>query len=1333
MNESNSRAESQHDDDNAQRIGSYRVLEPLGTGGMSTVYRAVHLQTGHEVALKVLIRSLSRNSTLLQRFLREARSAETLEHPNIVAIFDRGIDEGRHYLVLEYVKGGDFHDYIQRNGPLNLAEATKVIRDVASGLKYAATRGLIHRDIKPSNILRTASGESKIIDLGLALQSEFEDERVTREGTTVGTVDYMAPEQARDSRATSILSDMYSLGCTFYYLLSGVPPFPGGDITDKLTRHARSAAPDIRDLRPDIPGAVAAILLRLLAKNPEDRFKDYDELIVAIDAAPLPPPDQAPDIPLAPLDADEDDDWPGEPAASWSAPDPGYASPDGSDAALMPMESLSGLAVLAGESGPAPARSSPPDQAAMITRGQRPGPPLLPEEPESVEEVALTPAVRSAPSWILSFSVIGASLVILVIGIHQFLVGSRGSPTLDEARDRDAQLLADQSNPQQATHRGAIAVPHLPSTEGRGPITLKSSDRDRRDRWEEPEDKDPIPGGAGEVSDGSPDSRRYLPDWARGPAIDHLETPLAVVRRVAEPGNTSMRPTLHIALDAVVGGTVYLADQGPLPFDDIHISGESRLIRARPGFRPIIHVERSNLETTRQHTAVLNLERKNITLEGIDLIVNVQDLTSRQTSLFACNGSNLTLRNCTITILNPRDTPFTFIRADLSPTRATRIRLEHSVVRGGFGTGVPAIDLLCNQADVVLDRSVILCGNGALVRSSGVVAGADHRVYCIDSVVVGPGPIVDCTKGSAKGRLRPIFFRSCGSAFGRLQGPGIASIISSWDADRGANQQADWGGDRNLYAGWKGFFACGAETTIVVSDLASVRSTWNATERDSQESLFPWPRLGDLSTTSPADLKRFLQDRPHLLARAPQPRPGFFEKTVGSYLTPAIPEPIERALVSPTAAGQVAVYPKVNALNPPTPKSIVPPSIIPARNLSNTPAPNGDVVELVMNTGDGQGEGDLGGFLRTHLTADMKHVRIHVTGFGAHRFTPVQLPVGIQLEIRVVSSTNSEPLSWSSDPQATGPALIEIRGGALVLKGVRLQHDPDSRLENLISTDHAHLVLSQCQLTVPPGSGVMGGLISFRAPTTQPIPIDTRHPIFNFPADRPVCRLADSILIANGTALQLELGRGMVAMSQCAVAAGDVALELLPARVPRSRFEVDLLLERSTIVSERTIIRLGSWPGLAPGPDRPWLLSTSHCAFLTLSERRAGDREAVLLRTDAEALAGGTLFWQASNDVHEVDLVTAAGDAPAPFSRLRDASWYQFWSSNHMSRVVGPRGSNIPNVRLLDRPRPGHIEPRNLLLNLDHHPGRTELDAGANLVGQGISARDVRTGLRRDQ
>src|SRR5579864_1457248 len=177
------------------RIGSYRLLERLGSGGMSSVLRAEHVDTGHEVAVKVLPRYLAKNPVLLQRFLREAKNAESLEHPNIVAIYDRGFDQGRYYLVLEYIPGGDLHDRVKGDGPLPIAESIRIIRSAAEVLRFAASRGLIHRDVKPANLLLNPEGQLKITDLGLALQVEQEDERVTRDGTTVGTVDYMAPEQ----------------------------------------------------------------------------------------------------------------------------------------------------------------------------------------------------------------------------------------------------------------------------------------------------------------------------------------------------------------------------------------------------------------------------------------------------------------------------------------------------------------------------------------------------------------------------------------------------------------------------------------------------------------------------------------------------------------------------------------------------------------------------------------------------------------------------------------------------------------------------------------------------------------------------------------------------------------------------------------------------------------------------------------------------------------------------------------------------------------------------------------------------------------------------------
>ena len=268
------------------QIGSYRIIQPLGTGGMSSVFLASHVATGHEVALKVLPRNLAKNTTLLQRFLREAKTAESLEHPHIVSIYDRGTEQGRYYLVLEYVAGGDLHDWIRTHGPMPVDQTVAILKGVVSGLDYAATRGLIHRDIKPANILLVDPTTAKVADLGLAMQIEQEDERVTRDGTTVGTVDYMSPEQARDSRSTNIQSDMYSLGCTLFHLLTGSPPFVGGTMPEKLKAHAVQTPPRIRTSRPDVPEELARILDRMLAKKPDQRFPNYAALQAALESVP---------------------------------------------------------------------------------------------------------------------------------------------------------------------------------------------------------------------------------------------------------------------------------------------------------------------------------------------------------------------------------------------------------------------------------------------------------------------------------------------------------------------------------------------------------------------------------------------------------------------------------------------------------------------------------------------------------------------------------------------------------------------------------------------------------------------------------------------------------------------------------------------------------------------------------------------------------------------------------------------------------------------------------------------------------------------------------------
>jgi serine/threonine-protein kinase len=209
-------------------------------------------------------------------------------------------------------------------------------------------------------------------------------------------------------------------------------------------------------------------------------------------------------------------------------------------------------------------------------------------------------------------------------------------------------------------------------------------------------------------------------------------------------------------------------------------------------------------------------------------------------------------------------------------------------------------------------------------------------------------------------------------------------------------------------------------------------------------------------------------------------------------------------------------------------------------------------------------------------------------------------------------------------------------------------------------------------------------------------------------------------MIGSGGGIRAELGRGLVVLSQSAMATADDAIDLVPANVARARFGADLILDQCTLASETNIVRLGPWPGRGPGPDRPWLISSTQCAFLGTYDRRGS--MTVLLRADEEALAHGIVFWQGSRDAIEVEAFTAVGSEPPP-SRPRDVvyQWVNFWGSNHMRDIRGPRtGSNQAAVRLVERLRSGHVDPSDLILDPDFHPGRLLLDVGADLARQGI-------------
>jgi hypothetical protein len=279
-------------------IDHCRIECLLGHGGMGEVYLAEHTVLGNKVAIKVLpVRQLG-DVKALRRFLQEMRvQARMRPHANVAAAFHAGEYQGRSYLVMEYVPGVDLAQHVARHGPLACKEASSLIRQVAAGLEYIHGHDIVHRDLKPSNLQLTSDGTVKILDLGLARHRPaevLEWASLTSDGVVLGTLDYLAPEQAQSAGKADARSDLYSLGCTFYFLLTGKAPFADRIGLDKLSAHAHDTPPRIRQQqRPDVPEGVAAVVEKLLAKKPEDRYASARAVIAALDSAATAMPSRA--------------------------------------------------------------------------------------------------------------------------------------------------------------------------------------------------------------------------------------------------------------------------------------------------------------------------------------------------------------------------------------------------------------------------------------------------------------------------------------------------------------------------------------------------------------------------------------------------------------------------------------------------------------------------------------------------------------------------------------------------------------------------------------------------------------------------------------------------------------------------------------------------------------------------------------------------------------------------------------------------------------------------------------------------------------------------------
>jgi serine/threonine protein kinase len=278
--------------------GKYKVLDHLGTGGMGSVFLCEHRHMRRRVAVKVLPPDMAGPEQILQ-FQREAQAVAMLDHPNIVRAFDVSREGGLHFLVMEFIDGASLQYLVDSRGPLPIGRAVNFVAQAALGLQHAHENGLVHRDVKPSNLMLDWAGTVKVLDLGLARFARSPD-HVAQLGdskTVVGTADYLAPEQALNSNVDG-RADVYGLGAVAFFLLTGKPPFDGGNLAQKLIRHQTEVPAPVTAERPEVPAGLAAVVARMLVKDPAGRPRSPSRLIAelrpwVVEVAP-PTPDEMP-------------------------------------------------------------------------------------------------------------------------------------------------------------------------------------------------------------------------------------------------------------------------------------------------------------------------------------------------------------------------------------------------------------------------------------------------------------------------------------------------------------------------------------------------------------------------------------------------------------------------------------------------------------------------------------------------------------------------------------------------------------------------------------------------------------------------------------------------------------------------------------------------------------------------------------------------------------------------------------------------------------------------------------------------------------------------------
>ena len=1116
-----------------QSFGRFRIHRLLGRGGMGMVYLADDPKKDRRVALKVLAKDKANNETLLKRFRSEALATRELKHENIVGVFEAGSIDGQFYIALEYVDGTDVARLIQSRDRLPVRRSLDITRQVALALSVAYRRNIVHRDIKPSNLLIRSDGVVKLTDMGLARSLDDPGEAsITRAGTTVGTVDYISPEQARDSKSADVRSDIYSLGCTWYHMLTGQALFPDGSLTQKLRQHASTPAPDPRLIADNISEGVVAVLQRMLDKSPDQRFQDPDDLLAALASIDFDRPELSADV-IAAL-ADEDP----------TAADHPDASPGSNDSVVAPLprrqrRQTPETMVAAGSSTPPRPFTSDP---AGASTGQVPPP--SPRSRRAARHIPENSDDRNADgvNWSTFRPVAIMLLSVSFLALLGYIFANLGQSI-------DLSGTANGGNPFESAISGEAK-----GQTGSGSIPAAIV-----------YDTLPSPALVGDPALPPPylpslrqGEKRHVFGWATTPRPGRKPV-LSVSGR---PDGLGQFHSLDAAISALTdaGGWIQLKGPGPFFLTSTTLVNCGHVRISTPNDARAVVVLLPGDEST---PAGLQLHNTHLELERVDLALSESGFpTQKRLVLFSVDSSDFRLVDCSVTQHRDREggTVATSISGSVDG-RACRVVLDTLLSRG---LNTTTLEIDSRMADVAVINSLLITDTASPLRiltPQASTPGTDgRRIRLFSCTLCSQAPLMTFDSGAMEDDIPSTQMTLVNTLMASpTDGERVLLDLGHWpqrtDTKSGKTRfsELDWDQHASLAFGMRHFIRRATDSGPSVDSYSAWQSCWSRPGDNSSFVSTPWrPLKVPAHAVTPAyfDTRRF-----------------GFELQIGTDGN----APGCQVLALHQAHSSILARAAGLAQRPrwPHPRPAQRPVL--SLNLSDHP--------------------DLGRFLADNPPPP--NAVIIVEGAGRAVTSPIVVgAAGIRILFK--DSSKDQPLvlvpeSPNADSDSvttpTGPtaSMFSVNGGTLELVGGRFQlQEPGGPAWFLRVTD-GHFVIRDCSLLGPWSSAsTLGGLIDVNGSTTR----GTGRILGSFLSGggsliRTQCQnrsllVTDSLLFSTGTVFDLDLStsrRSCLDIRRSTLSGGESVFKLritepgMSDANPADRRPLDLFIDETVFAA----------------------------------------------------------------------------------------------------------------------------------------------------------------------